>query len=525
MTLDRRIGHIGAFLTLLVLFLSCRMVYWPLVRGDELLTPRPPAPIAAATPQPTVPPGTTPTLAPSLTPSLTPTPSITPTPTIDLNLISRGTIHDRNGRPLAYDSPREGERPARVYVEPSLAHVIGYLSGARRGVSGIEATFDQDLLGLTRAEGRQPATGDAIYLTIDSRVQRAAAAALQGRAGAIVVLDGHTGAVLAMASAPTFDPNRILDPAYLSELEACPGTPDCRQSLLNRAAQGLYVPGSTWKTVTLLAALDTGQVAPETVFDFGEPRRDAQGRIYYVYTVDSFDIIDPNHPERQLTLVRSFAVSANAAFARLGDEMAPPLFIDYAARFGFSRPQDGRSPLEIDTSAARLAVNPQHIISNNPLRASTAIGQGELLASPLSMALVVMAAVNDGNIPRPHLLQSLVDPQGNLLAGEPGGLWLADTVRPETARQVRDMMVEVVRNGSGVRAAVPGFTVGGKTGTAQLGGAAAPHAWFIGFIEGNGRTVVIAVIVEHGGEGSQAAAPLFAQVANVAMRHFGEPVE
>jgi penicillin-binding protein A len=331
--------------------------------------------------------------------------------------------------------------------------------------------------------------------------------------------------VLAMASAPAFDPNRILDPAYLRELEACPGTPDCRQALVNRAAQGLYTPGSTWKTVTLMAALDIGQVTPDTLFDFGEPRRDAQGRIYYVYRVNGFEIVDPNHPERQLNLVRSFAVSANAAFARMGDEMPPATFIEYAARLGFSRPVDGRPPIEIDASAARLATNPQDIVTNNPLRASTAIGQGELLTSPLSMALVMAAAINDGHIPRPHLLLRMVDPQGGPLAGEPGGHWLTHAIRPETARQVWQMMIEQVRNGSGFRAAVSGATVGGKTGTAQLAGDIAPHAWFAGVAHNEERTVIIVVLVEHGGEGAQVAAPIFSQVAAVALRHMGEPVE
>jgi penicillin-binding protein A len=340
-----------------------------------------------------------------------------------------------------------------------------------------------------------------------------------------VVLDGHSGAILAMASSPTFDPNRILDREYLRYLEECPGTPDCRQALFNRAAQGLYIPGSTWKTVALIAALDTGQVAPDTVFDFGEPRRDANGRIYYVYRVNGFEIIDPNHPERQLNLVRSYAVSANAAFARIGDEMPPEVMIDYAARLGFDRPDGVPPPVEIAASAARLATNPQEIFTNNPLRASTAIGQGELLASPLSMALIVMAVINDGNIHQPHLVYAVQDPAGNLLVEEPAGFWLTNTMQAGTAGQVRDMMVETVRNGSGFRAAVSGLTVGGKTGTAQLGSGEPPHAWFIGFAENEQRSVVIAVIVENAGEGSQAAAPIFARVANVAIRHFGEPVD
>jgi penicillin-binding protein A len=199
--------------------------------------------------------------------------------------------------------------------------------------------------------------------------------------------------------------------------------------------------------------------------------------------------------------------------------------VDYAARLSFDHTNNLLPPIEIAASAARLATNPQDIFTNNPLRASTAIGQGELLASPLSMAQIVMAVINNGNIPRPHLVSTVRDPSGNILTEVPAGFWLTNTMQPETAVQVRGMMVETVRNGSGFRAAVSGLTVGGKTGTAQLGSGEPPHAWFIGFAEDGQRSVVIAVIVENGGEGSQVAAPIFARVANVALRHFGEPVD
>jgi peptidoglycan glycosyltransferase len=547
-TPERRIWQIGTLYTLLLLLISCRLVYWQLAKSqpslpgvsdavadagqDETVTPRAvptqtpsTTPVATWTPEPTETPQPTFTHTKTPSPTTPPTKTPTPTPTIDIGAIVRGTIYDRNGRRLAYDL--DTGTPSRFYAEPALAHVVGYVSGVRVGVAGIERAFDRTLFALDDPEnpGRQPTRGNDVFLTIDSRVQRAAAQALSGKAGGIVVLDARTGAVLAMASSPAFDPNRVLDPVYIRELEACDGSASCRQALFNRATQGLYTPGSTWKTVTLVAALDSGQVTPETAFDFGPPLRDANGRIYYVYTVDGFSIKDPNHPERRLDLVRSFAVSANAAFARIGDEMPAEVMIAYAGRLGFGRKDDGVPPIEIDASAARLAVSPQELYTNNPLRASTAIGQGELLASPLSLALVTMAIVNDGDIPVPHLVQSVTDPSGNPLAGEPSDHWISDAMRPETAELVRGMMVQVVRNGSGVRANLAGFVVGGKTGTAQVGDDSAPHAWFTGFVQGAERAVVVTVIIENGGEGSQVAAPIFAQIADVAMRHLGEPVE
>jgi peptidoglycan glycosyltransferase len=354
-----------------------------------------------------------------------------------------------------------------------------------------------------------------VTLTLDARVQRAALAALGEQAGAVVVLDAHSGAVLALANNPYFDPNRMLEPGYAASLL------EARAVLLNRATQGLYTPGSTWKTVTLIASLDTGLVERGTVFDFGAPIDGPNGP-YYIYPVGGGVIEDHNHREAQLTLDQSFAKSANAAFARLGDELGGEVFLDYAQRLGFSAPQ-GAPPIEIAASAAQAANDPEALLTNDLLRAATAIGQGELLASPLSMALVVSAVLNDGDVPRPHLVLEVRHPSGRRLAGEAGGDWLRNTMKDSTARAVREMLIFNVLEGSAAFAAVPGATVGGKTGTAQLGGALAPHAWFVGFAENDQHSLVIAVVAENGGSGATVAAPIFAQTAEAALRLLAAP--
>jgi hypothetical protein len=306
---------------LLLLLLSLRLVYWQLVRGEEL---RPPIynTFGSAAQDPD-------RLIKQFDPDTLDQLGTMPQPARQRTLeilgnITRGTIYDRNGRPLAYNVTA-GEREVRFYAEPSLAPVVGYVSALNVGVTGIERAANGSLMGLDRLDTQisqltnQPITGSDVYLTIDSRVQRTADAALGGRPGAVIAVDARDGSVLALASAPTFDPNRILDEGYAASLLACTD-PSCLGALLNRATQGLYAPGSTWKTVTLAAALDSGLVTPQTVFDFGEPRQGPSG-IYYVYPVNGFEIVDPNHSERHLDLVRSYAVSANAAFARMGDEM------------------------------------------------------------------------------------------------------------------------------------------------------------------------------------------------------------
>jgi peptidoglycan glycosyltransferase len=303
-------------------------------------------------------------------------------------------------------------------------------------------------------------------------------------------------------------------------LQGCGG--GCPSALLNRATQGLYTPGSTWKTVTLIAALDSGQTAPDRVFDFGPPVQTGSGA-YYVYSVDGGIITDPNHPERVLDLRGSFAASANAAFARMGDELGGERLLDYAARLGFSSPR-GAPPIEIDASASQVANDPDEMLTNNLLRASAAIGQGEVLATPLNMALVIAAVVNEGDVPRPHLVQSVRHPNGQTLAGEPRGNWINNAMKPATAELVRGMLVNNIQSGKPASAAVPGATAGGKTGTAQLGGALAPHAWYVGFADDGAHSVAIAVVIENIGSGCSVAAPVFSLRAAAALRYLSEPV-
>lgn len=524
MNLSQRIWHIASIVTVLVLIVSFRLVYWQLIRGEEL-QPVAINPIAASLNYR----GEVKELDIETLINLEELPQPVVQRTAELlSHITRGVIYDRNGRPLAYDLDKTADAP-RFYTEPSLAHIVGYVSGLRVGLAGIEYSYNESLLGLDRLDSQfrqllhEDIVGSNMQLTIDSHLQRTAATALGNRAGAIVAMDGRTGAILAMVSQPAYDPNQVLNPDYAAGLLAGCESQNCQSAFFNRATLGLYTPGSTWKTATLIAALDTGQVSRDTVFDFGEPRPGPNGPVY-IYVVNGFPIEDPNHSERQLNLTRSYAVSANAAFARMAHEMPGDVLLNYAQRLGFSR-DDGAPPIEIAASPAQLANNPADIVSNEVLRASTGFGQGELLASPLSMALVVAAVTNDGNIPTPHLVQAVTDPFGNVMAQAPTEPWITGVMRPETAQLVREMMVEVVRSGSGVFAAVPGLTVGGKTGTAEVGPGAPPHAWFIGFAADPNRTVVIAVLVENGGQGADVAAPIFAQVANAALRELGQPVE
>ena len=535
MSFEGRLWQLGNVITLAVVLLSARIVYWIVVRADDLR----PVVVSAAAAE---------AYAKMLQGDRVDTAQALsllrgesafgqlPQPVIQrsidlLNTITRGSIYDRNGHKLAFDQQAADGTRTRVYSEPSLAHVIGYVSGIRAGITGLELTYNSSLLGLDRLDAQfdqsthQPIAGSSLTLTVDTGLQRAADQALAGQAGAAVILDASTGAVLAMASQPGFDPNQILDQSYATKLLAgCGAAPQCQGALLNRATQGLYAPGSTFKTITLIAGLDTGQVSPATVFDFGQRYSGPNGP-YYVYTVDGANIPDPNHVESKLNLEMSYALSANDAFARMGNEMPAAVLIDYAGRFGFSAPNSKVRTTELPMASPQLAGDVKQLAANNYLRATTAFGQGEILADPLTMAMVVMAVVNHGNLPLPYLVEAIRDPQGKTIQQAPARGIVMNLMKPATADLVRGMMITAAVKGSGKPALVQGLTIGGKTGTAQVGGSSSPHAWFIGFAQGKGRTVVIAVVVENAGEGHDVAAPIFARLADAAINHLGEPVQ
>lgn len=516
MSIERRTWWIGRLLALLLILISLRTAYWQLWRGLSL-NPVALNPVQAAryyadlrgapTPDPNTP------EAASL--SQLPQPVIQRTVQM-LSTIQRGTIYDRDGNVLVEDQGIRGDF-TRVYNEPSLAHMLGYSSAIRTGVMGLEATYNKELLGLERADTEidrmlhRPIVGSSLHLTIDSDIQRAAAQAVAGRPGAVVALDGKTGAVLAMVSAPGFDPNQITNTEYAASL------PDT--ALINRVTQGMYTPGSTFKVVTMIAGLETGTVNQNTVFDFGEPKTDGNGQVYYTLEVDGGLIYDFNHKDNRLSLQDSLLYSANVAFAKIGLDINPDDYIAIASRLGFSTPDyTRRFPLELPVAAPQLANNVEDIRTNNLLRAHTGYGQGELLTTPLNMAMVVLAVLNDGSIPVPYMVESIHDPQGSVIRGQPNREVVRGVMKQDTARFTRDSMVRLATLIWGENfLPVPGATGGGKTGTAELGGNLDPHAWFIGFAEKDGRQVVIAVIMENAGSGGFVPFDIFKTVAAAAL--------
>lgn len=407
-------------------------------------------------------------------------------------------------------------RYLRVYSDgPVYAPVTGYYSVY--GATGIEKAEDALLSGdddrlfvdrlTTLFSGQQPQGGNVI-LTLDAEAQRAAYDGLAGQEGAVAAIDPRTGAILALASSPSFDPNLLAshDPTEVSNsyerLRKDPGDP-----LLNRAIQQVYPPGSLFKVVVSAAALSSGEYTPETeipgpaVLDLPDTSA----------TISNFD--DSICLDGKVTLTEALAVSCNTAFARIGLELGDDALREQAEAFGFNEALE--IPLEVVPS-----IYPDDL--NAPQTAQSAIGQYDVRATALQMAMVGAGVSNDGVVMKPYLVAEEQAPDLSALSiTEPEPLSRA--VSSEVAGELRDMMVTVVTSGTGGSAAIPGISVGGKTGTAQDGNRP-PHVWFMAFAPAEDPQVAVAVIVENGGRlgedatGGAVAGPIAREVMEAVLQ-------
>lgn len=408
----------------------------------------------------------------------------------------RGKILDRDGNVLV-ESLGDGRR---YTSDASVAHTVGYID-SRYGSQGIELAYNNVLSGrevdgiagaLNKEFKREPARGHDIRLTLDAEAQAAAAAALGARKGAVVALDPASGEILAMVSVPTFDPGSL--GTFGEQLMANPDSP-----LLNRATQGLYPPGSTLKVVTAAAALEAGTIAPDSIVE-------CPGEV----VVDGFPISCSNVPQGVGTYPfrDAFVYSVNAVFATVGVDLGWEALTSVADRFGFGTALD--FPLE--TAASQL-YRPGADLTR-VLLATTAFGQGELLATPLQMALVAAAVAGGGQMPAPsialgeyrdgELVRTLASPSSR------------QVLPAEVATTVRDLMAGVVDQGQAAGLDIAGVRVAGKTGTAEAGDGSS-HAWFIGFAPLEAPRVAIAVVIENGGRGGVVAAPVAGEVIRAAL--------
>ncbi len=424
--------------------------------------------------------------------------------------IKRGDILGYDGSVIAGTERKSGYY-YRDYPSGTVApQLIGYDS-VTYGRSGIEAQLNDELTGqstdlgvqnwVDKLLGRRPQGADA-KLTLVPGVQKVAQQQLQGKKGAIVVLDPKTGALIASASAPTYDPaNLEAQWARLSEDTSAP--------LLNRPTQGLYVPGSSFKVVTGSAALDTGKVTPDTPFVdtgtyvvFGGKVTNYGGEVYGANT-----------------FTEAMTFSINTTFAKVGNLLAKKRLIAGAQKYGFYQTPPLPLPAGEVVPSGRYRKGkllPPTAFMNPLDVAWAACGQENLLATPLQMALVAGGVANGGRVMKPYYLQEIIAPDGHVVQKAQPEQWLAAT-KAATASELNTMMQNVVNAGTATNAALQGIQVAGKTGTAEKGDGT-NLAWFIGFAPADDPQVAIAVVVENTtSTGGEAAAPLAAAVMKTAL--------
>ncbi|RNL74021.1 penicillin-binding protein 2 [Streptomyces sp. I6] len=423
------------------------------------------------------------------------------------------------GSPVTGSQRTEGGDLAykRTYTDGALyAPVTGYSSQAY-GATQLEGIYGDVLDGtdsrlknpLDVLIDKQAQPGD-VLTTIDPAVQKAGFEALGGKKGAAVAIDPATGRILAVVSTPSYDPSRIsgaTDGEAWQQL-----TEDEDQPMVNRALRQPLPPGSTFKLVVAAAALEDGLYS-----SVDEPTDSPQP-----YTLPNTRTVLVNEnssaPCENATIRTALRYSCNNVFGRMAVQLGKEKLRATAEKFGFND-----SEQDVPVRAAR-SVYPTDM--DDAQTALTGIGQFEVTATPLQMAMVSAALANDGLMASPHMVSKVVDADGTTLREYPD----SDTERivsSRTAEQLRSAMVTVVEDGTGSNARIDGAEVGGKTGTAQHGenNSATPYAWFTSYAEdaGSGTKVAVAVVVEDSGaarsevSGNGLAAPIAEKMMRAAL--------
>lgn len=417
--------------------------------------------------------------------------------------------------PVAQSSPTDDDLQwQRSYPQAKLyAPVTGYYSFTYGSGNGIEDNYDSMLSGTAdelfyRRIGDvltgKPPQGASVELTIDPAAQKAAYDALGNQRGAVIALDPKTGAILAMVSKPSYDPNLLAshDLQAVSrnweQLSKAPNDP-----MVNRTIRGdLYPPGSTFKLVTAAAALESGEYTPQSELP-------APASLDLPQTSVDLPNVDgqPCGPDNTTDMARALEISCNTYFGQLGMDLGQQPIREQAAKFGYGKPIN--VPMR-----ATPSVFPSSL--NQPQLAQSAIGQFDVRATPLQVAMTSAAIANGGREMNPFLVRNVRDKDLDVIdTTDPSQF--ARPISSSTASALTQMMERVVSNGSGKNAAIPGMRVAGKTGTAQTGQGKA-DVWFTGFAPADNPRVAVAVVVEDGGtmadeaSGGVVAAPIARKV-------------
>lgn len=463
----------------------------------------------------------------------------------------RGRILDRNGVVLAYSKPVTGPGKSslcgslRVYTDPDLANIIGTYLGPFFLSSGIEHTYNNYLsgdVGVTKFSNsinqvlHRPPVGDDIYLTIDSRIQKIVEKnfntpyivdndqTFASNKGSVIVTDPKTGEVLAMLSRPGYDPNRFasLDLDYIKQVQTDPNQPD-----LNRAVSGVYVPGSTYKAVTLMAALDSGNSQLSDQF-FNDPPGSPQAkqRPQAVQARVGDETFGPSGNNLNqgdtfpINLASAFSHSDNIVFAQVAAKTGSQTWLDYNQRFGV-----GTNNIKFDLPVSTSKVLPagSSTLTTSQL-AENGFGQGVNIVTPFQMSLFDDAIANNGTLMQPQLISKIVDPSGATLKSSTP-TEISTPIKDTTASQMRDAMYGVAQCGSGrfgfattsaANLNLSPYQIIAKTGTGQVGGNAPAQGWMFTQAPYTNPRLTIIAMKEHSGEGGQSTGlmirPMYDQI-------------
>jgi peptidoglycan glycosyltransferase len=426
----------------------------------------------------------------------------------------RGEILDADGNVLAKSVPsNDVYKYQRVYTNPAVyADVTGYFTfnQANPGIEGALNSYlsgsanDQFLSNLSSIVTGKSVQGASVELTIDPAVQQAAYNALGNNSGAVVALDPKTGAILAMVSKPSYDPNTLSvhsTSQFFTAYNALIKSPS--KPLTNRATAGdLYHPGSVFKLVVASAAIDSGKATADTAFP-----NPAALQLPLSTAVIHNSTGETCGPGATATIATAIQLSCNIPIAQLGASIGEATISEYASRFGYGKPlalADGS--FDVTPSIYPTGQDAPHLMMS-------AFGQSDDRVTPLQIALDSAAIANGGVEMQPTLIKKIIQPDLSALQVLTPKVY-SRPISASTAAAVRDMMVSSVAAGAASNARIVGVQVAGKTGTAQNGVHDPYTLWFTGFAPADNPQVVVAVVIENGGGhgqdavGNQIAAPI-----------------
>ena len=410
--------------------------------------------------------------------------------------VVRGSILTSDGEVLARTDTDADGNETRIYPYGStFAHVVGY---STRGNTGLESLANYNLLTSSASMGEQFTNeikeqknpGDNVITTLDLNLQQTAYRALGKNRGAVVVLEADTGRVLAMVSKPDFDPGSINE-----DWESLTAEDDTKSALYNRASQGLYAPGSTFKIITLLEYMRENP-------DYADFSFQCEGSL----TAGNYTIRCYNktvHGKEDLT--KAFAKSCNSAFSSIALDLDENGFTDTCQELLFN----SELPFELTYSKSSFSLSSD---ATPAQRMMVGIGQGQTLVSPLHMAMIVSSIANDGVLMKPYLMERVESSKGETVktfrSQQYGSLMTA-----EEAGVLKEYMTAVVESGTGSKLSDLGFAVAGKTGTAEYtSDKDKSHAWFAGFSDTGSSDIAVCVLVEEKGSGSEYAVPIAREI-------------